>query len=101
MDLKVTINNNDGESTISGKAHPLPTPKIFPPPYYIRFTDHKTTGKLWQHGDFEVKSGKIEHQGEEFDIKESKGSWDKGDDNSINLRIMQYHAPDKIFSFPY
>ncbi|KAN0018812.1 hypothetical protein ACTFIU_008745 [Dictyostelium citrinum] len=77
---------------------PLPIPLIFPPPYCFNFKEYETTGKVWENEHFEVKGGKIEHMGEEFDITESKGSWQK-EDNSINIRVMQHRPPNKIFAF--
>ncbi|KAM9986107.1 hypothetical protein ACTFIZ_004369 [Dictyostelium cf. discoideum] len=95
--LKITIDNGNGESTISGNAYPMPTPKIFPPPIFLRFSQHETKGTLWDNKDFHVKSGKIEYNGEEFDIPVSDGSWDKYDE-VIELRIHTRESPKKFFN---
>ncbi|KAM9997933.1 hypothetical protein ACTFIY_007575 [Dictyostelium cf. discoideum] len=97
-ELKITLVNDDGESTISGKAHPLPTPLIFPPIYSIRFIEYQTDGKLWDKNDFPVKSGKIEYNKEEYDINSSKCSWNKDDEeNQIDVTFILTDPPKKFF----
>ncbi|EAL70918.1 contact site B protein [Dictyostelium discoideum AX4] len=97
-DLKITLVNEDGESTISGKGHPLPAPLIFPPIYCFCFIQYKTEGKLWDKNDFQIKSGKIEFGGEEYDITESKGTWSKDDEeNHIKVSLHLIVPPKKIF----
>ncbi|KAM9992570.1 hypothetical protein ACTFIY_009996 [Dictyostelium cf. discoideum] len=102
--LKITLVNSDGESTISGTVQPLPAPLIFPPIYFLRFTKYKTEGKLWDKEEFEVKSGSFEYKKEEYDIPSSKGSWTKVDDdddeNYIDVRIHTQEPPNKFFR-PY
>ncbi|KAM9997429.1 hypothetical protein ACTFIZ_010925 [Dictyostelium cf. discoideum] len=98
--VKITLYNDKGESTISGKAHPLPTPRIFPPPIFLCFAQYETKGTVWDNKDFHVKSGKIECNGEEFDIPLSEGSWDK-DEREINLRIHTREQPKKFFHLKF
>ncbi|KAM9986110.1 hypothetical protein ACTFIZ_004372 [Dictyostelium cf. discoideum] len=98
--LKITIVTDDGESTISGTAHPLPTPLIYPPPIYLRFSDYKTEGKLWDKKQFHIKSGSIEYKNEEFDIPSSQGSCDKVDD-FMNIKINLNEVPRKIFHLKF
>ncbi|KAM9984859.1 hypothetical protein ACTFIY_009290 [Dictyostelium cf. discoideum] len=95
-ELKITLVNEDGESTVSGKAQPLPTPRIFPPPYFFRFIKFKTEGKLWDKQEFQVKSGKIEFNGEEFDIPQSKGSSQK-EGEVIEIRLFPSEPAKKPF----
>ncbi|EAL71054.1 contact site B protein [Dictyostelium discoideum AX4] len=98
VDLKITLVNEDGESTISGKGHPLPAPLIFPPIYIFRFTQYQTEGKLWDKNEFQIKSGKIEFDGEEYDIPESKGTWSKDDEeNAIDVNLHLFRPPEKFF----
>ncbi|KAN0052957.1 hypothetical protein ACTA71_012437 [Dictyostelium dimigraforme] len=97
-DIKITFKNKDGESTISGKAITLPTPRIFPPPYFIGFRQYQSEGKVWENEDFEIESGTIEYDGEEYDIGFSKGSWHKNE-HEIDIRIMPREPPKKFLPF--
>ncbi|KAM9984744.1 hypothetical protein ACTFIY_009177 [Dictyostelium cf. discoideum] len=90
-DIKMIIKNNDGESTISGKAITLPTPMIFPPPLFIRFIGYKSDGKLWNNENFEINGGKVECNGEDYELVQSRCLTQKIDDDSENvmdIRIM-------------
>ncbi|KAM9973257.1 hypothetical protein ACTFIR_012633 [Dictyostelium discoideum] len=99
-ELKITLVNEDGVSTISGNAHLLPSPRIFPPPIFLRLTEYKTEGKLWDKKELQVKSGKIEHNGEEFDIPESHGSLTK-DEGLIEIRMFPKQQANKPFSLGF
>ncbi|EAL71015.1 contact site B protein [Dictyostelium discoideum AX4] len=99
-ELKITLINEDGESTISGKAHPAPTPRILPTPYFMSFTEYKIEGKLWDKKEFHIKSGKIEFNGKEFDIPESQGTWIK-DNVEIIIRIFLSQQANKPFSLDF
>ncbi|KAM9971726.1 hypothetical protein ACTFIW_011709 [Dictyostelium discoideum] len=96
LELKITLVNEDGESTISGKAYPLPAPLIYPPVLFFCFIQYKTEGTLWDKNDFQIKSGKIEFKGEEFDIPSSHGSWSEVEDQ-IDIRIHPTQPPNKPF----
>ncbi|KAM9986106.1 hypothetical protein ACTFIZ_004368 [Dictyostelium cf. discoideum] len=96
--VKITIDTGNGESTISGKAIPLPAPRVIPSPIFLCFVEHETKGTLWDNQDFHVKSGKVECGGEEFDIPLSEGSWDKYE-GDINVRIRVIEEPKKPFQY--
>ncbi|KAM9973256.1 hypothetical protein ACTFIR_012632 [Dictyostelium discoideum] len=99
-EIRITLINEDGESTISGKAHPVPSPLIFPPPIFLLLTEYKTEGKLWDKMEFQVKSGKIEHNGEEYDIPASRGSLIKNDEE-MDIRMFPTQPANKPFSLGY
>ncbi|KAN0052955.1 hypothetical protein ACTA71_012435 [Dictyostelium dimigraforme] len=100
-DLVITIKNNDGESKISGKAITLPTLKIFPPPCCILFIEYKSEGKVWEKEQFDVNSGTIVLNGQEYDLVHSHGSWSKDNHNSnqISINIVPKEIPKKELPF--
>ncbi|KAM9971723.1 hypothetical protein ACTFIW_011706 [Dictyostelium discoideum] len=99
-EVKITIVNDDGVSTITGKGFPLRVSLKFPTPFFLRFNQYKTEGKVWKKGDFDLTFGKIEYNGEEYEIPEGCGEWEKTNDETgekIDVRIHPSQQPKKIF----
>ncbi|KAN0027226.1 hypothetical protein ACTFIU_009916 [Dictyostelium citrinum] len=88
-EIKMIVKNGEGESKITGKAITLPTPRIFPPPFFIRLIEYTSEGNIWNNDNFEITSGKVECNGEDYDLVQSSCSLSKFDsDDSIDIRIM-------------
>ncbi|KAM9971725.1 hypothetical protein ACTFIW_011708 [Dictyostelium discoideum] len=98
-ELKITLITDIGKSIVSGIAYPVSTPFNYPQPYVLRFQNYKMVGPILTHKEFKVITGKIEYQGEEFDIPPSKGSWEKFNKELMDVIIYPSRPPKKVFHY--
>ncbi|EAL61820.1 hypothetical protein DDB_G0291672 [Dictyostelium discoideum AX4] len=87
-EIKMIIKNGEGESKIIGKAITLPTPKIFPQPFFIRLSEYTSEGNLWDNENFEFNSGKVECNGEDYDLAPSTCSLAKFDEDDGSKKLI-------------
>ncbi|KAN0032662.1 hypothetical protein ACTFIV_006570 [Dictyostelium citrinum] len=95
-EFKITMVTEEGESTISGTAHVLPVPQIYPTPYNICFDLYTTEGRLWdKEQEIEISSAKIEVNGQTNEIPEANLSWKKVECGEKRNAVELYFYPKK------